>query len=263
MSESGARGTGGPRGTGGRRASGKARPAGARPGTRRQSPAVYRRRRLVVLVALVAVIGAVVLGAWGIARAVGSEPGPSRTSAPPPASPVAGAADGAVPATPGASSSAAASPTASPGATASQGASPGATASPSASATSACDWQLITVSAATDKPAYAAGENPVFSLKVTNGNPVPCEVNVGTTQMEFLVVSGVDRIFSSKDCQAEAADLVKTLPAGGSETANFPWHRVRSVPGCAGVPVQPRPGVYVLTTSLGTTTSSKAVFSLG
>ncbi|WP_077488302.1 hypothetical protein [Sinomonas mesophila] len=232
-----------------------ARGTGGRPGTRRQSPAVYRRRRLVVLVLLLAVLGAIGLGAWGIARAVGPEAAPAG----PPASPEPGATDGAVPATPGAPSSA----TASPAATSTGGAAASQSASPSAPAPPACDWQLITVSAATDKPAYAAGENPVFSLKVTNGNPVPCDINVGTTQMEFLVVSGVDRIFSSKDCQAEAADLVKTLPAGGSETANFPWSRVRSVAGCTAVPVQPRPGVYVLTTSLGTTTSSKAVFSLG
>ena len=224
---------------------------------------MYRRRRLVALVALLVVLATVVLGIWGIARAVGSEPSPA---GPPPASPVPGATDGAVPATPGASSSAAPTGTASPGPTSSASSSASAStagASPKVSAASACDWQLITVSAATDKPAYAAGEDPVFSLKVTNGNPTPCEINVGTTQMEFLVVSGVDRIFSSKDCQAEAVDLVKTLPAGGSETANFPWPRVRSVAGCTEVPVKPRPGVYVLTTSLGTTTSSKAVFSLG
>ncbi len=57
---------------------------------------------------------------------------------------------------------------------------------------------------ATDKPAYAAGENPLLTLKVTNGNRVPCEVNIGTSQMEFLVTSGSDRIFSSTDCQADA-----------------------------------------------------------
>ena len=97
---------------------------------------------------------------------------------------------------------------------------------------------------------------------MTNGNTVPCGVNVGTTQMEFLVVSGADRIFSSKDCQADAQDLIKTIPAGGSETANFPWQRVRSTEGCKAVTGEPKPGVYVLTASLGPVTSSKAVFEL-
>jgi hypothetical protein len=138
------------------------------------------------------------------------------------------------------------------------------TAAPTAtqSATPSCDPQFITIAASTDKAVYAAAEKPVFTLKVTNGNPVPCEVNVGTKQMEFLVVSGVDRVFSSKDCQATSEDLPKTIPAGGSETANFPWSRVRSVEGCKAVSVQPKPGIYVLTASLGATTSSKAVFEL-
>ena len=81
----------------------------------------------------------------------------------------------------------------------------------------------MTVSASTDKAAYGPDENPLLSLKVTNGGTMPCEVNIGTSQMEFLVTSGADRIFSSKDCQAKSEDLVKTIAPGASETANFPW----------------------------------------
>ncbi len=107
-------------------------------------------------------------------------------------------------------------------------------ASPSASPEgNGCEQNLVTVTAATDKPAYAAGENPLLTLKVTNGNRVPCEVNMGTSQMEFLVTSGSDRIFSSTDCQADSTDLVKTIAPGQSETANFPWQRNRTVQGCA------------------------------
>ena len=95
-----------------------------------------------------------------------------------------------------------------------------------------CEQNLVTVTAATDKAAYAGGENPLLTLKVTNGNRVPCEVNIGTSQMEFLVTSGSDRIFSSTDCQADATDLVKTIAPGQSETANFPWQRNRTVQGC-------------------------------
>jgi hypothetical protein len=137
-----------------------------------------------------------------------------------------------------------------------------ASATPTATPTPSCDPHLITVAASTDKAVYGPSEKPLFTLKVTNGNPIPCEVNVGTKQMEFLVVSGVDRIFSSKDCQATAEDLPKTIAAGGSETANFPWSRVRSIEGCKAATVQPKPGIYVLTASLGATTSSKAVFEL-
>ena len=120
------------------------------------------------------------------------------------------------------------------------------------------------VTAATDKDSYAAGEKPLLSLKVTNNNKVPCEVNMGTSQMEYMITSGSDRIFSSKDCQAESADLMKTIAPGKSETANFPWQRNRTVQGCE--PVEAKPGAggayYVFTARLANKTSPKAVFQL-
>ncbi len=142
---------------------------------------------------------------------------------------------------------------------------PDTTASPAATPEGeGCEQNLVTVTAATDKPAYGDGENPVLTLKVTNGNRVPCEINIGTSQMEFLVTSGSDRIFSSTDCQADATDLVKTIPPGQSETANFPWQRNRTVQGCA--PIEAKPGAggayYVFTARLANKTSPKAVFQL-
>jgi hypothetical protein len=127
-----------------------------------------------------------------------------------------------------------------------------------------CEENLVTVTAATDKAAYAPGEDPLLTLKVTNGNKVPCQVNIGTSQMEFLITSGSDRIFSSQDCQAESVDLVKTIAPGQSETANFPWQRNRTVQGCT--PIQATPGAggayYVFTARLANKTSPKAVFQL-
>ncbi|MBL0706636.1 hypothetical protein JJE72_14165 [Sinomonas sp. JC656] len=229
------------------------------------SPAVYRRRRIAVLVLMVLVLGVLGVGVWAAAVDVGSVADDARrTGTVPVADPA--ATPEARSATPSPDASANAAPTSTGTATAM----PDASASPAASATTGtatasagpCDPHLITVSASTDKPSYAPNEKPVFTLKVTNGNPMPCEVNVGTKQMEFLVVSGTDRVFSSKDCQADAQDLPKTIAAGASETANFPWARVRSTEGCKAATVQPKPGIYVMTASLGATTSSKAVFEL-
>jgi hypothetical protein len=142
---------------------------------------------------------------------------------------------------------------------------PEATASPSATPTgNGCEQNLLTVTAATDRASYAADENPLLTLKVTNGNKVPCEVNIGTSQMEFLITSGSDRIFSSTDCQTDSTELVKTIAPGQSETANFPWQRNRTVQGCA--PIEAKPGAggayYVFTARLANKTSPKAVFQL-
>jgi hypothetical protein len=127
-----------------------------------------------------------------------------------------------------------------------------------------CNQNLVTVSASTDKAAYGPEENPLLTLKVTNGGTMPCEVNLGTSQMEFLVTSGADRIFSSRDCQAKSEDLVKTLAPGASETANFPWPRNRTLEGCE--PIEAKPGgggaYYIFTAKLGSRASPKAVFQL-
>ena len=215
----------------GPKASAKAKASGRQ--VRKPVSPVYRRRRLFAAAILLLVLALAVGGFAAISNAMnGATPEPAASGSPGPETPVI-------------------TGTASPPASA--------TSSPSAG----CDQKLLTVSAATDKAAYAAGENPLLTLKVTNGNQVPCEVNIGTSQMEYLVTSGSDRIFSSKDCQAESSDLVKTIRPGRSETANFPWQRNRTVQGCAAVDAKPAGGTYVFTARLGNKTSPRAVFQLG
>lgn len=209
---------------------------------------MYRRRRLIVGGALLLVIALVVSGfaIAGAFKANSEQASSTQTSSADPAAASASA------------SPSAAAPSASASAT------PSATPSPTPSATPACNQNLVTVTASTDKPAYGAGENPLLTLKVTNGGTVPCEVNIGTSQMEFLVTSGSDRIFSSKDCQASSEDLVKVIAPGASETANFPWSRTRSAEGCKAVAAAPGGGgaYYIFTAKLGSRASPKAVFQL-
>lgn len=206
---------------------------------RRPSPAVYRRRRLVLGAALLLVI-ALVVGGFGLAGAFNSEP-EQVSATDPSAGPAASGDPSAVPepSTP-------------------------ASATPTPSATPSCNQNLVTVSASTDKAAYGPDENPMLSLKITNGGTVACEVNIGTSQMDFLVTSGSDRIFSSRDCQAKSEDLIKTIAPGASEIANFPWSRNRSVEGCQ--PVEAKPGTggayYIFTAKVGSRASPKAVFQL-
>lgn len=206
---------------------------------RRPSPAVYRRRRLVLGAALLLVI-ALVVGGFGLAGAFNSEP--EQVSATDPSAGPAASGD----------------PSAAP-----EPSTP-ASATPTPSATPSCNQNLMTVSASTDKAAYGPDENPMLSLKITNGGTVACEVNIGTSQMDFLVTSGSDRIFSSRDCQSKSEDLIKTIAPGASETANFPWSRNRSVEGCQ--PVEAKPGTggayYIFTAKVGSRASPKAVFQL-
>jgi hypothetical protein len=201
---------------------------------------VYRRRRLFAGVALLLVLGLIAGGVATLTSLIG---GAQQASS---------AQDSTQ------DSSTQGTGTAQPGATAS--ASPSAT--PSASTT--CDQKLVTVKATTNKTSYAADEKPVLTLTVTNGGKLPCKVNIGTSQMDFLVTSGSDRVFSSADCQAASTDLVKTIAPGKSESANFPWPRNRSVQGCEKVPdgSVAGSGYYVFIAKLGAKVSPPTVFQL-
>lgn len=201
---------------------------------RRPSPAVYRRRRQVVFGGLLLVIALIVVAVVSIGGAMGGQSEPQAVS------------------------------TAEPSQVPSQGSVPSGTASPSASPTPVCDFNLMTVAAKTDKPAYGPEEKPLLTMTITNGGTAPCEVNVGTSQMEYLVMSGADRIFSSKDCQAGSEDLIKTIQPGKSETANFPWQRNRTLEGCGAINAKPGGGgaYYTFEARLGNKASPKAVFQL-
>lgn len=128
----------------------------------------------------------------------------------------------------------------------------------------ACTDAAIAVTASVNKVSFAAGEDPTLTLKVTNTGNTACNVNVGTSQMEFKITSGDDSIFSSKDCQSGSTDLMKNIPAGNSETANFVWQRNRTAPNCAKVTGTPGGdgATYVYTALLGKKASKQILFQL-
>ncbi|MCC3289451.1 MULTISPECIES: hypothetical protein [unclassified Arthrobacter] len=213
--------------------------AGPRPGPRRPSPAVYRRRRLVA--GILAVLLLVGLG-FAVAGVIGALT-PEKQAV----------ADATVP------SPVLTAPAATPAAETKAPKAPKPAATPSESA---CPAESVLVTAATDAQVYPAGATPILALTVTNTGESACEINVGTSQMEFSVASGSDRIFSSTDCQDGGEDYLKKVEPGASETANFTWDRNRSAPGCAAVASNPNPGYYVFTAKLGEVTSETAVFEL-
>ncbi|MBO0909293.1 MULTISPECIES: hypothetical protein [Arthrobacter] len=215
----------------------------------RPSAAVYRRRRIVagilvllVLIGLVAGISAAVNMLRGDDSASATEtteeatlPGPDSQQ-------------------PGAAPAGTAAPTA-------PAASPAATASATA-APALCPPASVGVSATTDALSYTAGVAPMLTMTVTNTGAEACDVNVGTSQMEFIITSGSDRIFSSADCQQAGEDLFKTIKPNTVETAKFSWDRQRSAPGCSEVASNPNPGTYSFTARLGNISSERTTFEL-
>jgi hypothetical protein len=160
-----------------------------------RSDKVYRRRRLVVGLGLLAVIIVIVLIIVKPGSSVG-EPGRSPS-----------AAQGT--STDGASAS-------SKPVTADTGA--------------ACDPANVTVEALTDADAYGADQLPELSLSLTNTGSASCVIDAGTAKQVFTITSGDDVWWTSTDCQTGAADAPITLAAGATEKSSAPltWDRTRS-----------------------------------
>lgn len=224
---------------------------------RRPSPEVYRRRRLVVVVALLVVLALLI---WAVVAVAGLFKGGQEPSAGAPAPASASAASSAPASSEAASSESAgaSSGSASASATSSGSADP----SSSAEAGATCAPEDIGLKSATDESTYASGDDPVLEMKITNSGSEDCQLNVGTSQQEFKISSGSDRIFSTTDCRTDATDSNMTLKAGATESARFTWKRMRSAPGCKPVSTKPRPGTYSFTAQLGTVDGDKTTFTL-
>lgn len=152
----------------------------------RPSPAVYRRRRLVVLIGILVVVALIW---WGIAALTGRSP-----ETPPEASASAPAADTAETSPP------AATPTVEP--------------PPTSTGPIDCTAEQVQVVAHTDHDRYAAGELPQLSMSLRNTSSTACILNVGTAVQQYVITSGSDTIWRSTDCQKDPADQRVTLEPG-------------------------------------------------
>jgi len=191
---------------------------------KRLPPSVYRRRRIVLLLALVA-IGAVV---WLLIAQPWSGAAADRTEAEPAASQAAATdlpAAGATTPTPSA--------TPTPDAEPPPSATPEATATPTAKP---CVSRDVAVEPLTDQETYEPGQNPQLSIRLTNNGSADCTLNVGTSGQSFTILSGSDVWWRSTDCQSEPSDMVVLLAAGQSVSSAAPlaWDRTRSAVGSCG-----------------------------
>lgn len=219
------------------------------PGSRRLSPEVYRRRRLVA--ALVAGV-LLVLVAVGLVSAVAGMLSP-------------GGADD-VPAPDAATASAAAAaeePFAdfTPRPDESPSASGPAAASPMEGPVEECGPELA-VRASTDRDTYPEDTEPVLVLTLENTGVDPCRVNAGTSRMVYEVTSGADTVFDSRHCQVGSEDAEVTIEPGQQESARLTWNRLRTAEGCAEAGGEAQAGYYRLVISLGERTAEPVPFVL-
>jgi hypothetical protein len=165
----------------------------------RQSSKVYRRRRFVVGLGLLAVLVILFL--------IIVQPGVSTGDANSPKSPAA-TTESATPTDAG---------TAIPeAATAVDG--------------SACDPSAVQIAAITDATNYADNVLPQLSLSLTNIGTTDCVINAGNAKQVFTVMSGKDVYWTSTDCQTSPVDAQVTLKPGVEMPLATPitWDRTLS-----------------------------------
>lgn len=96
-------------------------------------------------------------------------------------------------------------------------------------ATPTCEPHQLTVTAVTDQGSYGPGEIPELSLTVENSGTEECVADLGTAGMTFTVTSGADEVWRSTDCQSARDNLPVKLAAGETlETESISWDRTRS-----------------------------------
>lgn len=166
----------------------------------RQSSKVYRRRRFVVGLGLLAVLVILFL--------IIVQPGASKGDADAPKTPAADSTESAAP-----TDAAATIPET---ATAVDG--------------DACDPSAVQVAAITDATNYAADALPQLSLSLTNIGTTDCVINAGNARQVFTVMSGSDVYWTSTDCQTDPIDAQVTLKPGVVMPLATPvaWDRTRS-----------------------------------
>lgn len=179
-----------------------------------QSPAVYRRRRLLAFAVLVLVIAIVI----AIVNAVvGGSSADNSASATPTPTAVASIA------------SASASVPVSASASASASASSSASASPSASAIAQeCTAKMVKVTPATSKTKYAEDEDPVFVMKIKNTSASACVMQVALSDLHFVVVKGDKVVWRMEDCLSGGSESTLALQPGTTQKASYTWHRITS-----------------------------------
>jgi hypothetical protein len=160
-----------------------------------QPSRVYWRRRLVVILGALAVVIVIILI---VVRPGGASPTPAPTS------------------------SRSADPSSNPSAN------PGANPTNAAGGVQ-CDPKKVTVTASTDSNGYDAGVLPQLSFSLKSTMTAPCVFSAGSDVQDFVITSGDEQIWSSKDCQVKPVTATTVLEPGVPKAGpSIPWDRTRS-----------------------------------
>jgi hypothetical protein len=124
-----------------------------------------------------------------------------------------------------------------------------------------CPDSTLAVKGITSQPQYVVGEQPKFTMVVTNIGLVGCQRDVGAAVLAAYVYSlDNQRLWSNLDCAPSNESLIKKFSPGEQVTTEVTWTGMSSAPQCP-LPRQPiGPGTYNLVVQLGNLRSASVPF---
>ena len=126
-----------------------------------------------------------------------------------------------------------------------------------------CPDSTLAVKGLTNSPQYYIGDQPKFSMVVTNIGLVSCKRDVGASVLAAYVYSlDNKRLWSNLDCAPSNETLVKTFTPGEQVTTAVTWTGMGSAPHCPLPRPAIGPGTYNLVVQLGNLRSQPVPFVL-
>jgi hypothetical protein len=126
-----------------------------------------------------------------------------------------------------------------------------------------CPDSTLAVKGLTNAPQYFIGDQPKFTMIVTNIGLVACKRDVGAAVLAAYVYSlDNKRLWSNLDCAPSNETLVKTFTPGEQVTTAVTWTGMGSSPHCPLPRPAIGPGTYNLVVQLGNLRSLTVPFIL-
>ena len=97
-----------------------------------------------------------------------------------------------------------------------------------------CTDQSLSVVLYTDKATYKVGDQPVFTIAVTNGGLTECVRDIGKSAQNVVVRSldGTRTLWSARDCSPAADGEERDFRTRSAGRDTITWSGTTSTPGC-------------------------------
>lgn len=127
-----------------------------------------------------------------------------------------------------------------------------------------CPDQSLAVRVTADQPNYRVGDEPAFTIVITNIGTDRCERDLGAGLQQVMVYSldGETRLWSNADCFPESTADLRALEPGDQAAFSVKWSGTTSAPGCQAPREPVGPGAFSVVGQLGGLRSTPEPFNI-